>query len=324
MNMQTEDEHRMTLIVSSAEQVAEGIFSYELRDPNHADLPPFTAGAHLTIQVPSGALRSYSLCNDPAERDRYVITVKREENGRGGSKSLADHIRAGDRISVSEPSNLFPLDPKAKKYIFIAGGIGITPMLSMMRHINASGGVPYQMYYLSRTPQTTPFLQELQSPEFKGKVVIHHDYGDPGRSYDLWPVLETPVAHCHVYCCGPTMLMDAVRDMTGHWPVSAVHFESFTNVAAAPRADDTPFTVRLAHSGDVVDVPAGVSILEALRERGYQVSASCESGTCGSCRTKLLAGEADHRDLVLLEHERADQIMVCVSRAKSPELLLDL
>jgi phthalate 4,5-dioxygenase reductase subunit len=118
--------------------------------------------------------------------------------------------------------------------------------------------------------------------------------------------------------------MDAVRDMTGHWPTSTVHFESFSNPAAAPRSDDKPFTVRLARSGAVVPVPAGVSILDALREHGCRVSASCESGTCGTCRTNLLAGEADHRDLVLLEHERADQIMVCVSRATSPELLLDL
>lgn len=324
MQANTEESKQMMLHVSSAEQIAEGVFSYELRDGNGAELPEFAAGAHITVSVPNGAVRSYSLCNNPDERDRYVIAVKREDSGRGGSKSLTEGIKKGDLIAVSEPHNLFPLAPEAKEYIFIAGGIGITPILSMMRQLNATGDIPYKMYYLSRSPATTPFLQELSSPEFKDKVVIHHDQGDPGRSFDLWPVLEKSAARRHVYCCGPVGLMDAVRDMTGHWPTSAVHFESFSNPAAAPRPDDKPFTVRLARSGAVVSVPAGVSILDALREHGCRVSASCESGTCGTCRTNLLAGEADHRDLVLLEHERADQIMVCVSRATSPELLLDL
>jgi phthalate 4,5-dioxygenase reductase subunit len=324
MQANTEESKQMMLHVSSGEQIAEGVFSYELRDGNGAELPEFTAGAHITVTVPNGALRSYSLCNNPDERDRYVITVKREDGGRGGSKSLTDGIKKGDLIPVSEPHNQFPLATEAKEYIFIAGGIGITPMLSMMRQLNATGDIPYKMYYLSRWPAATPFLQDLSSPEFKDKVVIHHDQGDPARSFDLWPVLEKSAARRHVYCCGPVGLMDAVRDMTGHWPTSAVHFESFSNPDAAPRPDDKPFTVRLARSGAIVPVPAGISILDALREHGCPVSASCESGTCGTCRTNLLAGEADHRDLVLLEHERADQIMVCVSRATSPELLLDL
>jgi phthalate 4,5-dioxygenase reductase subunit len=269
-------------------------------------------------------VRSYSLCNDPAERDRYVITIKREENGKGGSKDLIDNVHAGDTVEVSHPRNLFPLVPKAKKFIFIGGGIGITPIMSMMRHLNASGEAPYKTYYLSRSPATTPFLDELKTPEFSGKVVIHHDQGDPGKSYDLWNVLETPGAQTHVYCCGPLPLMDAVRDMTGHWPDTAVHFEAFSNPDAEPRADDTPFTVKLASSGQTVEVPAGMSILEALRNGGLRVPASCESGTCGTCRTGLISGEADHRDMVLMEEERSTQIMVCVSRAKSPELVLDL
>jgi phthalate 4,5-dioxygenase reductase subunit len=324
MTTKTEEPNQMTLRISRVERIADGVFCYELRDQNNAELPAFTSGAHITVQVPSGALRSYSLCNNPAERDRYVIAVKREDAGRGGSMSLTDSVKEGDLITASGPNNQFPLDPKAKEYLFIAGGIGITPMLSMMRTLNASGNVPYKMIYLSRSPAITPFLEELNTPEFKDKVVIHHDYGDPDRSFDLWPLLETPRAHCHVYCCGPKGLMDAVQDMTGHWPQSAIHFESFSNAAAAPRPDDTPFNVRLASSGEVVEVAAGVSILEALRQSGHRVPASCESGTCGTCRTHLLAGEADHRDLVLQEFERGDQIMVCVSRAKTPELLLDL
>ena len=151
--------------------------------------------------------------------------------------------------------------------------------------------------------------------------MIHHDGGDPARALDLWPVLEQPKGH--VYCCGPRGLMEAVRDMTGHWSPSAVHFEAFTEPQKhAP--DDKPFRVRLARSGAVVDVPAGTTILDAIRAAGHQAASSCESGTCGTCRTRLIAGEADHRDLVLADSERADNIMICVSRARSGELVIDM
>jgi len=310
--------------VSRVEQVADGFFSFELRDVHGVELPPFTAGGHISIRSPSGLVRSYSLCNDPAERDRYVITIKREEHGKGGSKDLTDHVHAGDTVEISHPRNLFALVPNAKKFIFIAGGIGITPIMAMMRHLNARGDIPYRTYYLSRTPEVTPFLDELKSPDFGGQVLIHHDRGDPAQAYDLWKVLEKPAAQTHVYCCGPLPLMDAVRDMSGHWPDTAIHFEAFTNPDALPRADDTAFTVRLASSDQTLDVAADVSILNTLRKAGVRVPASCESGTCGSCRTGLLGGEADHRDMVLMSEERDTQIMVCVSRAKSAELILDL
>jgi phthalate 4,5-dioxygenase reductase subunit len=313
----------MPLRVANAGEIATGVFRYELRDPAGADLPPFTAGGHVTVWVPSGGTRCYSLANDPAERGRYVIAVKREETGRGGSRSLVDRTREGDLIPVSAPANQFPLATKASESIFVAGGIGITPILAMVRHLTAGGADRYRLYYLTRSPAMTPFLDELRAPEFAGKMTLHHDGGDPGRALDLWPLFERPTS-AHIYCCGPQGLMDAVRDMTGHWPSSAVHFESFTNAQAAPRVDDAPFAVRLARSGDVVTVPANVTIMNALRTHGCRVASSCETGTCGTCRTRLLAGIADHRDLVLADDERADNIMVCVSRAKSAELTLDL
>ena len=167
----------------------------------------------------------------------------------------------------------------------------------------------------------TAFREELSGPEFRGQVTIHHDHGDPGKSYDLWPVFEQPKGQ-QIYCCGPRALMEAVRDMTGHWSSSAVHFEAF-NEPARTSAEDKPFKVRLARSGDIVEVPVGTTILEALRAHGVEVPSSCESGTCDTCRTRLLEGEADHRDLVLAEHERADNIMVCVSRARSDEIVID-
>lgn len=311
------------LLVSALDAIANGIYRIELVDPNGDNLPEFTPGAHVRIETPSGQMRHYSLCNDPDEQDRYVIAVKREEEGTGGSRSLVDETRVGDRLKVSAPRNDFELTGNPARYIFIAGGIGITPILSMIHHLQATGGKPFKLYYLTREPSQTAFLEELSAPEYRGKVVIHHDHGDPDNSYDLWPVLEQPKG-AHIYCCGPRGLMEAVRDMTGHWTPSSVHFEDFGGSQSASTTEDTPFTVRLHKTGEAIPVPAGVSILEALRVNGHHVPYSCESGTCGSCRTRLLEGEAEHRDLVLSEAERQDQIMVCVSRARSKELVIDL
>ncbi|HWD36253.1 MAG TPA: 2Fe-2S iron-sulfur cluster-binding protein, partial [Casimicrobiaceae bacterium] len=152
--------------------------------------------------------------------------------------------------------------------------------------------------------------------------IMHHDGGDPDRAFDLWPIFERPQP-VHVYACGPRPMLQAIRDMSGHWPLSAIHIESFADAATLAVADDRAFRVRLARSGATVDVGAHQSILDALRAHGLYVPSSCESGTCGTCRTRLLAGEADHRDLVLTEDEQADHIMVCVSRAHSPEIVID-
>jgi phthalate 4,5-dioxygenase reductase subunit len=209
-----------------------------------------------------------------------------------------------------------------KSHIFIAGGIGITPIRSMIRHLVRLGKTNFRLYYFTRTPSMMAFREEFSAPEFAGKVVLHHDNGNPAEAYDLWPALEEQRG-AHLYCCGPRGLMDAVRDMTGHWPDSAVHFEDFVG-AAASRPDDTAFVVRLARSGKQYEVAAGVSILDTLRNNGHVLPSSCESGTCGTCRTRFTAGEPDHRDLVLSDREKQSEIMICVSRAKSRELTLDI
>lgn len=313
----------MTLRIARVEPLADGVFGYDLRALDGSALPRFEAGAHVTVWLPGGGTRCYSLANDPAERDRYEIAVKRETVGRGGSSRLVDGVRKGDMLGVSAPDNWFALAPNIRDFLFIAGGIGITPIMSMIRQLNATAAASYRLYYLTRSPAHTPFLADLRAPAFDGKVIVHHDGGDPARAFDLWPLFERPTK-AHIYCCGPQGLMDGVRDMTGHWPSSAIHFEAFANARATPRADDRPFVVRLARSGASIEVAAGVSILDAVRARGCQVPSSCESGTCGTCKTRLLGGDPDHRDLVLSDAERADHIMVCVSRARSAELVLDL
>lgn len=312
-----------TLVVTSKAQVAEGITTFELRDPEGRSLEPFTAGAHVTVRVPSGANRNYSLCNDPDETDRYVIAVKRDAAGRGGSISMTDDVNAGDRIDVSAPRNEFGLSERARSFVFVAGGIGITPILSMMRHLKATAGPRFKLYYLTRNPEMTAFIDELSGPEWEPHVVIHHDHGDLANAFDFWPVFEKAGSGTHVYCCGPRALMDGVRDMTGHWPQGSVHFESF-GVDQSRAAENKPFSVKLERSGQCFEIPKDRSILEILRDNGIRAPSSCESGTCGSCRTTLCAGEADHRDMVLGDDEKRDHIMICVSRAKSEELVLDL
>jgi phthalate 4,5-dioxygenase reductase component len=310
----------MPVRVRRADMIADDVREFELVRPDSGDLPQFAAGAHIAVRVPNGQLRKYSLCNDPAERDRYVIAVKREAPGTGGSLSMVDEAKPGDRLMISAPRNNFALVNSPAGYVFIAGGIGITPIMSMVRHLASEGVARFRLVYCTRAPGATAYRDELAAPELRGRVTIHHDGGDLARAYDLWPLLEQPRGH--VYCCGPRAMMEAVRDMTGHWSSSAVHFEAFTE-PARQKPDDRPFSVRLARSGEVVPVPVGVTILEALRAAGHEVPSSCESGSCGTCRTRLVAGEPEHRDLVLAEHERQGYIMVCVSRARSPELVID-
>ncbi len=315
-------EPNMALRIARKQQIAEAIYLFELRHPNGADLPDFTAGAHINIKVPNGLLRKYSLCNNPAEPDRYHIAVKRETTGRGGSSSLIDATTPGDSLMVAPPVNDFRLPPRADAFVFIAGGIGITPIISMIRHLQTIEGKQFTLYYCTRSPETTAFRDELSAPEFEGKVVIHHDRGDPACALDLRPILAQRKNREHLYCCGPRGLMQAVRNASGNWTSTSVHFEAFSEPEKS-KADDKPFTVKFARSGEVIEVPVGKTILEVAREKGHDVPSSCETGTCGTCRSKLLAGEADHRDLVLAEHERADNIMICVSRARSPQIVID-
>jgi len=311
----------MPLRVTRNDRIADGIHLIEFRDPGGLPLPQFSAGAHITVRVPNGLLRKYSLCNDPGKRNVYQVAVKREANGRGGSSTLIDTVKAGDELMVAPPVNDFALPQRAQDFLFIAGGIGITPIMAMIREVQAQGK-RFRLFYCTRSPETTAFTQELAAPEFAGKVVIHHDHGDPTCSLDLKPILAERRNREHLYCCGPRPLMEAVRRMTDHWSSTAVHFEAFSE-AETHKADDKPFRVQLARTGKVVEVPVTKTILEVLRENGLDVPSSCETGTCGTCRTKMLAGEADHRDLVLAEHERADHIMICVSRARSDEITLD-
>lgn len=312
----------LNLVVCSKQQIAEGIFEFQLQFPDGQPLPPFSAGAHLSVKTPIGLINKYSLACDPALRDRYVISVKRDEHGRGGSISMADELKQGDVLSVSSPQNVFELAPDCLEYIFIAGGIGITPIYSMIHSLRNQTSARFKLYYLSRSAASAAYLDRLTQPPFRDHVTVHHDEGNPDHSYDLWPILENP-GHRQIYCCGPRLLMESVKDMTGHWPRGSVNFESFGTDAVLAQTNK-PFEVVLQRSAKTFQVSAQSSLLEALRENGVQVSSSCESGTCGTCRTSFISGTVEHRDMVLEEHEQQDNIMVCVSRAQGGTLVLDL
>ena len=312
----------ISLRIAHKQQLAKDITLFELADPQGQALPAFTAGAHITVQTPSGARRSYSLCGDPEHHGTWQIAVKRDAKGRGGSQSMVDDVQVGDLLPTLPWANLFELNETAPSYIFVAGGIGITPILSMIRHLRSQGRTDFKLYYCTQNPEGTAFLDELSALVLTAQVKIHHDHGDSAKALDLWPIFERPTS-AHVYCCGPQGLMDSVRDMTGHWPTERIHFESF-GAAQTGLSENQAFDVVLKKSGTRVSVPAHQSILEALRGCGHLIPSSCESGSCGCCRTTLISGEVEHRDMVLRPDERASHIMVCVSRAASKELVLDL
>lgn len=310
----------MDLEIRAKREIALGIWEFELVAPDGTDLPPFTAGGHLSIETPSKAMRHYSLSNNPSERHRYVIAVKHEAQSRGGSRSMVEETSVGDRLRVDQPGNDFPL-VDAPGYILVAGGIGITPILSMARYLTDLGK-SFKLIYCTRSPEMAAYLDVLSGAAVAGEIIIHHDEGDPDQVYDFWDHFEVPTK-AHVYCCGPGPLMEEVRGMTGHWPEPAVHFEDFKPVEVV-HADDVAFKVHLSKSGKVVEVPADRTVLEALRDAGISVISSCESGTCGTCKTRYSAGEVDHRDMVLMDEEKSDHVMICVSRAKAGDLTLDL
>lgn len=282
-------------------------------------LPPFEAGAHLTVQTPSGQWRSYSISNDDRQRDRYVIAVKREDSGRGGSLSMHRQLAVGDSVLARAPKNAFQLAPDAPT-LLIAGGIGITPMLAMLRRLVARS-VPVQLIYLTRSADLTAYRDLLTSAPFAAHVMLHHDEGDRGRVFDFWPYIETPDDR-HIYYCGPAPMMNAIYLRTIHWPRRQIHSESFAGVDSTD-GTASPFRLRRAATGELFDIPADKSILDVLRDRGIAFASSCESGTCGTCKMRRVAGEPLHRDLVLSDAEKLDQFMPCVSRAAGEDLTLE-
>ena len=310
-------ETRMALEIVARDNLTPEICEFTLAREDRGALPPFAPGAHITVETPNGAMRRYSLVNDGDAPDTYVIAVKREPNSRGGSASMHDEAPVGRLLNAEPPENEFDL-VDTPKYLLIGGGIGITPILSMARKLSKDGK-PFRLIYCTRSPEEAAYLEECKS--FPG-AIVHHDGGAVDNFYDFWDHFEEPGRE-HVYCCGPAPFMEEIKAISGHWPEGRVHFEDFSAVDVV-REDDVAFNVTVAGTGRTIEVPADRSILEALRDAGEATVSSCESGTCGTCKCKLVNGEADHRDLVLMDEEKDDYIMICVSRAKTGDLVVDL
>jgi len=311
----------LNVLITEKKVIANDYCELKLRSAHGGDLPEFSAGAHISVKTPQGGMRHYSLANSPRDRDHYLLAVKAEKGGRGASLSLVDEVSVGDILEILPPENNFELVP-AEEYLFIAGGIGITPILAMCRQLQSEGQSNFHLIYCTQSRETTVFADQLSEAGLADHVTLHHDEGEISNNYDFWPHFETP-SQAHVYCCGPKSMMETIRDMSGHWPESQIHFEDFNPVEVLQK-DDVSFTVFLKKSNTRITVPADQTILETLRNHGYDLRSSCESGTCGSCKTGLLDGEIDHRDLVLSDAEKEIFVMICVSRAKGGEITLDL
>lgn len=314
----------LNLLVRQIRFEGVGINSYELVDPDGAPLPPFEAGAHIDVHITPGFVRQYSLCNDPAERHRYVIAVLRDENGRGGSRSLHECVKVQQIVKVSTPRNNFHLMP-SQRAILIAGGIGVTPMKAMA-HALERAGVEYTLHYCAKNRAHAAFRDEFA--QFgTDRVQYHYDNGNPANGLDIAGLLKECPDDTHVYYCGPGGFMKACAEATAHWPAGTVHLEHFkAPEPAAGSALNVPpgsFTVRMRSSDEEVTVGPDESIVSALARVGVTIETSCQSGLCGSCKVRYVSGDVDHQDCILGSDEQGEFLTACVSRARGC-LVLDV
>jgi len=305
------------------------IATFELAAEDGGPLPAFSAGAHVDVHLATAQgplVRQYSLCNDPQETHRYLIGVLRDPASRGGSAAMHAQVAEGQRLQISPPKNHFPLAHGATRHLLLAGGIGITPLLCMAERLAATGA-DFALHYCTRSRERTAFAGRIAASDFAGRVQHHYDDGPAAQQLTLAAVLGAPRAGEHVYVCGPKGFMDAVLGAAraAGWPEAQLHHEYF-GADAAPQAGDRAFEVQLASSGRVVPVAADQTVVQALAAVGVAVMTSCEQGVCGTCLTRVLAGDCDHRDLYLTPEEQAaqDQFLPCCSRARSARLVLDL
>jgi ferredoxin-NADP reductase len=310
------DESVIDVVVAARRGEADGVVSLELRDAAGASLPAWSPGAHIDVLLPDGGARQYSLCGAAG----WKIAVLDEPDGRGGSKWLHEQVRERDVIKVRGPRNHFEL-VKAQRYIFVAGGIGITPVIAMVREVEARGDVDWRLVYGGRSRSSMAFLDELAALGDRVTVVP----ADESGLIDVAGALGTPRFGTAVYCCGPEPLLKVMERACRSWPPGTLHVERFT-ARPVDTSGDRAFEVVAQRSGLTVEVDAHTSVLQALRARGIAVPSSCEEGVCGTCETKVVDGEVEHRDAILTEEEReaSTVMMICCSRARGDRLVLDV
>ena len=317
------DETDLFLRVSDIWLDGEAIRFFELRTPDGSSLPPFTPGAHVNVELGNALARQYSLVNDPAESDRYVIAVALDPASRGGSSFMHTQVALGDLLRVSTPRSHFELIENAPHTVLFAGGIGITPLWAMVQRLETLRK-SWELHFGARTPQAAALIAPLTKlRDERGKRVAFYFLSENNRMMDFANIIGASPAGSHFYCCGPAGMLDAYKSATAGLPSEHVHFEQFS--PAAPAALTGGFQVELAKSGKLLDVKQGESILATLLANGVQVKYSCREGVCGECETTVLDGTPDHRDAILTDDEKASgkTMMICCSGSLSKKLILD-
>lgn len=310
------------LQVADIKALTPRVSAYRLVSPHGERLPPWSAGAHLNFRLPSGRTRCYSLCGDAANAAEYWVAVQREDNGEGGSLEVAENFARGVVVRADPPRNGFPLADDARHHVLIAGGIGITPIVAMIHHLRRNKA-SYFVHVCARTLKEVAFLEFIQAEVAARCAALHLDGNDPAHRPDMAVLVGDIAEGTHVYACGPAGLLKSFDRATASWPRQQVHVESFAPEARMD-AGDKPFAVTIASTGAKIQVPAGTTLLSALKAAGHDIATSCQQGICGSCMVPYLAGDPDHRDKALTEDERREFLTVCCSRARSASLTLDL
>jgi ferredoxin-NADP reductase len=308
------------LRVTGKQVVAEDVLTLELASTQAFRLRDWAPGAHIDLVLPNGMTRQYSLCGDRWDPFTYRVGVLREQAGRGGSAYVHDELEVGDLVGVGGPRNNFALVP-SEQYLFVAGGIGITPLLPMVRQAEMLGA-DWRLLYGGRRRASMAFLDELGQHGDRVQVVPQDECG----LLDLPGFLGAPRPGVRIYSCGPAPLLAAMETACAGWPPYSLRTERFVGEELGVPVRQTPFDVELARTGRTVTVTPDKTVLEAVGAVGVEVLSSCRQGTCGTCETTVLAGEPDHRDALLDDAERQvnDCMFICVSRARSDRLVLDL
>jgi len=312
------------LVVDRRQVAADGVVALELAHPDGDELPAWEPGAHIDLLLEDGLVRQYSLCGDPRDATTWRIGVLLDPHSRGGSRHVHEKLVERSTVRVRGPRNHFPL-VDAPRYLFIAGGIGITPIMAMVESAQQTGA-DWKLIYLGRSRTTMAFAEAL-SGSYGERVTVWAD-DEQGQFFDLESALKQPIDQTLVYCCGPEPLLSAVEKHCAHWPEGSLHIERFAAKAPAQPAAEAidTFQVVCQRSGVTVEVSGETSILEALEDADVPILSSCLEGVCGTCEARVLQGTPDHRDSMLTDAERAsgDKILTCVSRSCSEKLVLDL
>ena len=314
---------KQRVLISAMRYEAKDILSVEMVSAQSKNLVQFSAGGHIDVFFREGLVRQYSLINDPEEKNRYQFAVLLEKQGRGGSAFVHKSLRVGDVIEVSQPRNNFKINEGADSHVFVAGGIGITPFISMAHHCRRHA-IPIKLYYCARAPETTAFVAQL-TEIFGENTLVHYDGGDPSKSINLTQLVAKEKGS-QLYCCGPRGLMDALSDVVDLHGGSLLteDFNPANAKTQTENSNDGGFTVELLRSGVSVDVVPGQTIIEALQAANIEVETSCEAGVCGTCVVDYVDGEPIHNDVVLMPDEQEKSVALCVAGCKSKKLVVDL